>query len=56
MISFVIILLGLTIGFLHMLCQENVGVEQLLDIRNVVVLSYIDTTSHSQHESEAAPE
>uniref|UniRef100_A0A0A9N5B1 Uncharacterized protein n=1 Tax=Arundo donax TaxID=35708 RepID=A0A0A9N5B1_ARUDO len=52
----VVILLWLAVGFLDMLCQENVGVEKLLDVRNIVVLSHIDTTSHPQHESEAAPE
>lgn len=52
----IIVFLWLTVGFLNVLCQKNICVEQLLDVRNIVVLSYIDTTSHSHQEGEAAPE
>jgi len=52
----IIVFLWLPVGFLDVLCQENIGVEQLLDVWNVVVLRYIDTASHSHLESKAAPE
>lgn len=46
--------LGLAVLLLHLLGLEEGGVGELLNIRNVVVLSYVNPAHRSYYEREAA--